>query len=124
MVLDNLLDNALQYSREGEPVELHVERGPEGYLTLAVLDCGPGIPEGQRGQVFQRFYLRDGADPLAEHGHGMGLYISRRLVERMEGRIWMEARPDGGSRFAFTLPEYTENLRGMTPGSEAACVSG
>jgi hypothetical protein len=58
--------------------------------------------------VFQRFYRADGADPVTEHGHGMGLYISRRLVERMGGHIWMETRSEGGSIFAFTLPAYTD----------------
>jgi PAS domain S-box-containing protein len=112
-VLDNLLDNALRYSPVGSPVEIRIACQPAGYLTVAVLDRGPGIPEGRREEIFLQFCRRDGADPAADYGHGMGLYISRRLVERMGGRIWVEARPGGGSRFAFMLPLYTgESLAG------------
>ncbi len=106
-VLDNLLENALKYAPAGSPVAVLVERQPEGVVGFTVLDRGPGIPEGEREHIFERFYRLDGGDAQRVYGHGLGLYLARRLVERMNGRIWVEARPGGGSRFAFTLPAFT-----------------
>jgi signal transduction histidine kinase len=106
-ILDNLLDNALRYTPEGSQVEIHLTPELDGFITLAVLDRGPGVPESLRWQVFQQFFRRDAGTGSGDLGQGVGLYISRRLVERMGGRIWAEPRPGGGSRFAFTLPGFT-----------------
>ena len=68
---------------------------------MSVSDTGPGISEEHRGRVFERFW--QGAAE-AHGGKGLGLYIARRIVEAHGGRIWVEARPGGGSTFAFEIP--------------------
>jgi signal transduction histidine kinase len=108
-VLDNFLDNADKYSMPGAKVSVEVLRHPAGGVLFAVTDRGPGIAPEHRARVFDRFYRADGADSRRSYGHGLGLYIARRLVEGMGGRIWVESPETGGSRFVFTLPSPPED---------------
>jgi len=104
-VLTNLVENALKYTEKGEIV---VNGTAEtGRIKIAVSDQGGGIPPDQRLQVFEKFFRR--GDPTTgvptSPGSGLGLYISRGLVEAHGGAIWVEdAVGSGGSVFAFTLP--------------------
>lgn len=99
-VLANLLSNALKFTREGGRIELRAEA--EGLLCrVSVLDTGSGIPEDQLESVFERFRQVNKFD---RRGHGLGLHISRSIVEAHGGRIWAESSLGTGSTFLFTLP--------------------
>jgi signal transduction histidine kinase len=100
-VLVNLLDNAMKYG--GPPIGVHVE--PAGEMTrILVSDGGPGIPFGEQRLVFERFYRSGPALTRSPGGTGLGLYISRELVQRMGGRLTVRSRPGVGSTFAVDLP--------------------
>ena len=104
-VLSNLLENAVKYSPDGGPVQVSVEgRGAE--IEIRVTDTGIGIPAEHRENVFERFYQADGdAGRRRFGGLGLGLYISRAIVDAHGGRIWAAAnREGGGSIFAFRIP--------------------
>lgn len=96
-VIGNLLDNAARHAPG--PVLIEAHRGAEA-VELAVADRGPGIPTGEREQIFDRF--RRGAGATGD-GTGLGLYIVRGLVERMGGRIRVEDHRGGGTRFVVAL---------------------
>jgi PAS domain S-box-containing protein len=101
-VVENLLSNAVKYSPGGGTVRVVVERkGDEAVVTVA--DEGIGIPPDAVPHLFERFYRVERAEGSAR-GLGLGLYIARSLVEAHDGRIWVEATPQRGSTFAFTLP--------------------
>jgi NtrC-family two-component system sensor histidine kinase KinB len=108
MVLANLIDNAVKYSPAGSEIVLGVQDGPAGYATFFVRDQGPGIPPEHASRIFERFYRVDGSDAQQVYGHGLGLYISQRLVEAMGGEIWVTSEAGAGSRFAFALPVMQE----------------
>ncbi|GEM_PF-3607757 len=97
-VLVNLVDNALKFTPEGE-VRLFVERIPAG-LEFRVRDTGPGLDESQLATLFTPFSR---PIPLRE-GSGLGLALSRRLVQLMGGEMEVESQPGQGSAFRFTLP--------------------
>lgn len=96
-VLEQLVDNALRYSQDDVVVEI-AERGDD--VEVAVVDGGPGLFSGDVDRLFERFTRL----PSPRAGAGLGLYISRRLVEALGGRIWCESRLGVGSRFVFSLP--------------------
>jgi signal transduction histidine kinase len=99
-VLTNLLDNARKYSPDDAPIVLSVSQDDEE-VRFSVRDAGPGIPPDEREAVFERFRrLGDGLKP----GAGLGLYISRGLVEAHGGEVTVGDAPEGGAEFAFTLP--------------------
>jgi two-component system, OmpR family, phosphate regulon sensor histidine kinase PhoR len=101
--LDNLLDNAAKFSPPGTAidVEAHVE-GDE--LVISVRDRGPGISPEHWSRVFERFYKVDRARPREAGGFGLGLAITKHLVQVLGGRIWTEAARDGGQVFSIGLP--------------------
>ena len=101
-VLSHLLDNALKYS-EGTVVLEVVDRGED--VEISVTDSGPGVFSGDIPLLFERFQQLDGSSTRAHGGTGIGLYICKRLVEALGGRIWCESRLGLGSRFAFTVPK-------------------
>jgi two-component system sensor histidine kinase KdpD len=100
-VLTNLLDNARRYAG-GEPVTVQ-GRAADGRVELRVVDHGPGIPEAERERVFDQFYRlrRNGRTP--PDGTGMGLAISRGIVEALGGTIRVEETPGGGATFVVSL---------------------
>jgi len=100
-MLINLLTNALKYSPAGEPVRLSAAPHAEG-VCLAVADQGQGIPAEELPDLFSRFF-RVKSERKGQ-GIGLGLYITKLLVEAHGGRIWADSRPGHGSTFSFVLP--------------------
>jgi PAS domain S-box-containing protein len=105
-VLVNLLTNAAKYSPMGEAIEVSAETVGDR-LRIAVLDRGPGIPEGERRQLFRRFVRLDNQDG-EQYGSGLGLYVVKTIIEAHGGDVGVESRPEGGSVFWFELPLQSE----------------
>jgi two-component system, OmpR family, phosphate regulon sensor histidine kinase PhoR len=100
---DNLLDNATKFSPPGAPIDIHAEiAGNE--VRISVRDHGPGISPEHWSRVFERFYKVDRARPREAGGFGLGLAITKHLVQVLGGRIWTEAARDGGQVFTIALP--------------------
>jgi chemotaxis family two-component system sensor kinase Cph1 len=103
-VLQNLLGNALKFS-DGEPPRVEIAAYDDaGDWHFTVTDNGIGIDPEYAERVFGMFQRLHGRDSYP--GTGIGLAVCRRIVERHEGTIWVEPRPEGGSRFHFTLPGH------------------
>jgi signal transduction histidine kinase len=100
-VLVNLLDNAIKYSPAGGLILAEVTRPDATTVQIAVTDHGVGVPTEQRDQMFDRFSRLH--DPLAR-GLGIGLFLSRRLVQLHGGTLTAEFPPEGGTRIVVTLP--------------------
>jgi signal transduction histidine kinase len=98
----NLLTNALKYSPAPLPITVRVSLTPGERVEIAVADRGPGIPADEQERIFARFVRRE-RDQRSE-GLGLGLYITRLLVERLGGRIRVESAVGQGSTFVMTLP--------------------
>jgi two-component system, OmpR family, sensor kinase len=92
-----LLDNALRHTPAGTQVTVRADRS-NGAAGFTVADAGPGLPDGSRVKVFERFYTGDAA-----RGAGLGLAIARELAERMDGRLRVSSQP-GGTAFTLELP--------------------
>ena len=100
-VLYNLLENAGKYTPEATVIRIAAQVS-EGQLLVTVSDNGPGIPQGQHEVIFEKFTR--GSYESATPGVGLGLAISRAIVEAHRGKIWAEDNVGGGARFHFTLP--------------------
>jgi signal transduction histidine kinase len=104
-VLNNLVSNAIKYSPEGGRIEIRGEVHPE-HVTVSVRDEGIGIPAHQQNRIFQKFSRLDNALSRKTEGTGLGLYLSKAIVEAHNGRIWFAANQDGpGTTFTFSLPK-------------------
>jgi two-component system phosphate regulon sensor histidine kinase PhoR len=102
-VVANLIDNAIKYSPEGGRVT--VSLSPDnGAVRLAVSDSGIGIPPDERRRIFEKFYRLDPEMTGGIGGTGLGLYICRELVRRIDGRIWVEENGSRGSTFVVEIP--------------------
>ncbi|MBF6590809.1 MAG: GAF domain-containing protein [Ktedonobacterales bacterium] len=104
-VVTNYLNNALRYSAAERPITVQLTR-VDGMAHVAVRDEGQGIPLGEQGRIWERFTQAEGVTKQAESGIGMGLglYISRAIIERHGGQVGVESAPGQGSAFWFTLP--------------------
>ena len=102
-VLMNLLSNGLKFSGPDSPVDLSLTPGQDE-IVVSVRDRGSGIAPEDRSRVFERFVRLARPEGTTQRGSGLGLYISRALVEAQGGRIWVDNDPEQGAVFCFTLP--------------------
>ena len=102
-VLINLVDNAVKYSPDGGAVEVRVEPNLTS-LRVSVSDGGLGIPHGEQQRIFGKFYRVDPQLSRGVGGTGLGLYICRELVRRMDGRLTVSSKEGEGSTFVVELP--------------------
>jgi signal transduction histidine kinase len=102
-LMSNLVSNAVKYSPAGGVVTLSAEIGSDS-AVIAVADDGPGIPEEFRPFVFERFTQADASPTRSGQGTGLGLYISRLIVERLAGRIRFDSELGRGTTFYVELP--------------------
>jgi signal transduction histidine kinase len=105
-VMSNLLSNAIKYSPQGGTVRVWSERRGE-MVRLNVRDNGPGIPDGFRERIFEKFSQADASTTREKGGTGLGLHIARRFVEHMRGRIGYESETGRGSTFWIEFPTAT-----------------
>jgi signal transduction histidine kinase len=105
-VLINLVGNAIKFTDVGE-VAIKVEAA-DGSFNISVRDTGPGISAADQAKLFQEFQQPDNAITRKKGGTGLGLALSKRIVEMHGGKIWVESQPGQGSTFAFTLPVRVE----------------
>ncbi len=108
-VLTNVLSNAVRFSSAGDVVKVRVNRH-DGYLRVAVADRGPGIPEKFRDQVFEPFARADEADWRNKSGTGLGMSISKAIIEELGGAISFDTEVGGGTTFRVDIPE-SDKLR-------------
>ncbi|MCP3163617.1 PAS domain S-box protein [Myxococcus qinghaiensis] len=102
-VISNLVENAFKYSPDGGVIQVTLETRGELAL-LSVKDPGIGIPEDQQQMLFERYFRARNVSSRSYGGLGLGLYISRDIVERHGGRIWVESQVGQGSTFHIALP--------------------
>jgi len=104
-VVTNLLSNAVKFSAKGAEVTVHLA-GTADHVQVEVEDRGPGIPLEFQPRIFQKFSQADSSDTRSKSGTGLGLNISRSLVEKMGGRIGFRSKPGEGTTFHFELPAH------------------
>lgn len=101
-VLTNLIENALKFTEQGR-VSVRVERDPSN-VVFSVKDSGPGIPTELHQKVFEKFFSLDDQPREGRQGVGLGLAISKGIVEAHGGRIWINSRRGAGATFSFEIP--------------------
>jgi PAS domain S-box-containing protein len=108
-VLENLISNAVKYSPEGGIIRV-AGRADGDRAIVSVSDQGIGIPPEEQDKLFRQFYRVDNRLRRETQGAGLGLFLSKAIVEAQGGRIWVESQPGRGARFSFTLPLATPRL--------------
>jgi signal transduction histidine kinase len=103
-ILTNLVGNALKFTPHGGEVQVRLLSHAEGGIQCEVIDTGPGIAPENLGRLFQKFQQLDSSLTRQQGGTGLGLVISKGIVEGHGGRIWVESELGAGSRFCFALP--------------------
>lgn len=120
-VLGNLLENAVKYSPDGSDITVTVDDKGDSFLT-AVCDRGIGIPSDELAQVFERFHRGRHVSSTNYGGLGLGLYITKQIIERHGGSIWVESKEGQGTTFYFSLPAE-EKSSGTAPQTPEAMSS-
>jgi signal transduction histidine kinase len=110
-ILTNLVGNAIKYSPGGGEVLVTVDQDGDS-VQVSVRDQGIGMSPRDMGQLFEKFYRVDREEVRRAGGTGLGLYITKRLVEMHGGRLWAESWPGVGSVFRCTLPTTSDELAG------------
>ena len=107
-VLTNFLTNAIKYSPGADKIEVRIFRPEKGQAAVSVKDRGIGIAKEDQEKIFERYYRAEGKSEQTYPGFGVGLYIAGDIIQRHNGRIFVESEKGNGSTFSFTLPVETE----------------
>ncbi len=107
-VFENLISNAIKYGRDGGNVALRATPR-DGLVEFSVWNDGEGIPEDRRGQLFQKFSRIEGGKAAKQKGTGLGLFITKCIVDAHGGAISARSQPGEWAEFIFTLPRYMED---------------
>lgn len=102
-IADNLIENAAKYAPEGTRIAIEVMKGREGW-RLTVSDEGPGVTAAEQELIFEKFYRSGNEETRSSKGTGLGLYIVRRLAQRLGGAVHVRARVPHGAIFAASFP--------------------
>jgi signal transduction histidine kinase len=106
MAVTNLVDNAIRYTpRSGKVSVLAKKMGD--FVKVIVQDSGVGIPKHQKDRVFSKFFRADNVVRMQTEGTGLGLYLTKNIIEKHGGKIWFESEENKGTAFHFTIP-YTK----------------
>lgn len=105
-VITNFISNALKYSLPGTTIQIACVAG-EGCAKVSVRDEGMGIAEKDLEKLFDRYYRVEGNHTVGISGFGIGLYLCSEIIQRHQGKIWVESIPQIGSTFLFSIPTYT-----------------
>jgi signal transduction histidine kinase len=101
-VLFNLIENGLKFTTEGG-VSISIEYDKD-FATVCVADTGMGIPADGQKHIFEKFYRYDNSATREVGGTGLGLFITRSIIEMFGGSIWLESQVNKGTKFFFTIP--------------------
>ncbi len=107
-VIDNLVANAINYTNSGGQVTVWVQASPTE-VTTSIVDTGVGIPKDAIPHLFTKFFRVSNTTQQASKGTGLGLYISKSIIEKLNGKIWVESEMGKGSKFAFSLPTASQS---------------
>ncbi len=111
-VITNLIANAINYTNAGGHVSVSIEVSPNEVIT-AITDTGIGIPKEAISHLFNKFFRVSNQTQQASKGTGLGLYISKSIVEKLGGKIWVESEIGKGSKFSFTIPLAEKKSAGV-----------
>jgi two-component system phosphate regulon sensor histidine kinase PhoR len=100
VVMENLLDNAIRYSQRKGKIKIRLERKGEG-IYFEIKDSGVGIPQEDQKYIFQKFFRSKSKE---KGGTGLGLFITKSIIEKLGGKIWFESKEGEGTTFYLTLP--------------------
>ena len=103
IVFQNLLSNAVKYTQEGGTILVTIEQQEDEYL-FSVSDTGFGIPKKDQPLIFNKLFRADNAKQQGVEGTGLGLYITKTIVEKSGGKIWFESEENKGTTFLITFP--------------------
>ena len=110
-VFENLVSNAVKYGRDGGRVTLGARRA-DRFVQMSVRNEGAGIPPDKLDTIFQKFTRLEESEAVQKQkGTGLGLFITKHIVESHGGRIEVESVPDQWTEFRFTLPCYREDKK-------------
>ncbi len=102
-VVTNIISNAIQYNQGKGEVEVSIKREKNNVIFICK-DNGVGIAKDEKNKIFTKFYRSEIASYLSTEGTGLGLFISKSIIEKNGGRIWFTAKKGEGSTFYFSLP--------------------
>lgn len=111
LVLNNLINNAITYTKEGGTIEVYFKKDLEG-LVCSVKDNGIGIPRTKQHKVFQKFFRAQNALKMSPDGSGLSLALSKALVNSWGGNIWFNSKENEGTTFFFSIPLHGANING------------
>ncbi|MGM0482604.1 MAG: sensor histidine kinase [Patescibacteria group bacterium] len=109
--VQNILENAVKYTEEGGVINIDVH-SEKGRVILSISDDGIGIPEGSKKDIFSKFHRGENAVKMRTEGSGLGLFVSKEIVERHDGTIWFESEEGKGTTFYVSIP-VADNLKGF-----------
>jgi PAS domain S-box-containing protein len=102
-VLVNLISNAIKYSPDADKVKVNLSKTKDN-VTVSIQDFGMGIPKGEQGRIYERFFRAKGKKEGKIPGLGLGLFISSEIIKQHGGDLWVDSVENKGSTFYFTLP--------------------
>ncbi len=108
-ILYNICDNGVKFAREGGDYRIRIKNADKKKILVSVYNTGDGISPDDRPHIFERFYKADKSRGIDKNGVGLGMYISRTIIEAHGEKIWVESKYHEFSEFFFTLPKGSQN---------------
>lgn len=103
IALENLIDNAIRYTKGGGEIDIYLQKKEKG-LYFKIKDAGVGIPKEDQKYIFQKFFRASNILQKQTQGSGLGLYITKSVIQNLGGKIWFESQEGKGTTFYFILP--------------------